>query len=191
MRKVPQIAAATAIRSGHLGVSRRFAKGAAVILLASLVVMAPTIATAKNSAANRSGDPAVISEWNQIAQQTLVADTTKAHVEDILYMGFVQAAVYNAVVGIEGRYEPYHFKARAHHRASSQAAAVAAAHKILVTYSPAAKADLDAKYAAARGFVDAVITPEDTRDAIELSLRTTLNYDGPHIGQFVLPPSLV
>ena len=51
--------------------------------------------------------------------------------------------------------------------------------------------DLDAKYAAARGFVDAVITPEDTRDAIELSLRTSLNYDGPHIGQFVLPPSLV
>ena len=51
--------------------------------------------------------------------------------------------------------------------------------------------DLDAKYAAARGFVDAVITPEDTRDALELSLRTSLNYDGPHIGQFVLPPSLV
>lgn len=51
--------------------------------------------------------------------------------------------------------------------------------------------DLDAKYAAARGFVDAVITPEDTRDAIELSLRTGLNYEGPHIGQFVLPPSLV
>ena len=148
MRKVPQIAASTTIRSGHPGGRRRFAKGAAVILLASLVVMAPTTATAKDSAANRSSDPAVISEWNQIAQKTLVADTTKAPVEDILYMGFVQAAVYNAVVGIEGRYEPYHFKAHAHHRASSQAAAVAAAHKILVTYSPAAKADLDDKYAA-------------------------------------------
>jgi acetyl-CoA carboxylase carboxyltransferase component len=51
--------------------------------------------------------------------------------------------------------------------------------------------DLDAKYAAARGFVDAVITPEQTRDALELSLRTSLNNDGPHVGQFVLPPSLV
>jgi 3-methylcrotonyl-CoA carboxylase beta subunit len=51
--------------------------------------------------------------------------------------------------------------------------------------------ELDAKYAAARGFVDAVITPEQTRGALELSLRTSLNYDGPHIGQFVLPPSLV
>ena len=50
--------------------------------------------------------------------------------------------------------------------------------------------ELDAKYAAARGFVDAVITPEDTRDALELSLRASLNYNGPHLGQFVLPPSL-
>ncbi len=46
--------------------------------------------------------------------------------------------------------------------------------------------ELDAKYAAARGFVDAVITPEATRDALELALRVGLNYGGPHIGQFVL-----
>ena len=78
MRKVHQIADSTTIRSGHLGVRRRFAKGAAVILLTSLVVMAPVTATAKDTAANRSGDPAVISEWNEIAQNTLVADTTKA-----------------------------------------------------------------------------------------------------------------
>jgi acetyl-CoA carboxylase carboxyltransferase component len=51
--------------------------------------------------------------------------------------------------------------------------------------------ELDAKYAAARGFVDAVITPEATRDVLELALRTGLNYDGPHLGPFVLPPSLV
>jgi 3-methylcrotonyl-CoA carboxylase beta subunit len=51
--------------------------------------------------------------------------------------------------------------------------------------------ELDAKYAAARGFVDAVIVPEATRDALVLSLLTSLNYSGPHIGQFVLPPTLV
>lgn len=49
--------------------------------------------------------------------------------------------------------------------------------------------ELDAKYAAARGFVDAVITPEATRDSLELALRVSLNYSGPHIGQFVLPRS--
>ena len=51
--------------------------------------------------------------------------------------------------------------------------------------------ELDAKYAAARGFVDAVIAPEETRDALELSLLTSLNYSGPHLGPFVLPPALV
>ena len=49
---------------------------------------------------------------------------------------------------------------------------------------------LDAKYAAARGFVDAVLVPEITRDALELALRVSLNYPGPHLGQFVLPPAL-
>ncbi|HLL77041.1 MAG TPA: acyl-CoA carboxylase subunit beta, partial [Pyrinomonadaceae bacterium] len=49
---------------------------------------------------------------------------------------------------------------------------------------------LDAKYAAARGFVDAVVAPEETRDALELALRVAGNYDGPHLGQFVLPQVL-
>ena len=51
--------------------------------------------------------------------------------------------------------------------------------------------ELDAKYAAARGFVDAVISPEVTRLALDLALRTAQNYSGPHVGQFVLPPVLV
>jgi acetyl-CoA carboxylase carboxyltransferase component len=51
--------------------------------------------------------------------------------------------------------------------------------------------ELDAKYAAARGFVDAVITPESTRPALDLALRTAQNFSGPHLGQFVLPHDLV
>lgn len=46
---------------------------------------------------------------------------------------------------------------------------------------------LDAKHAAARGFVDAIILPEQTRDAIELALCVTMNFSGPHLGPFVLP----
>ena len=51
--------------------------------------------------------------------------------------------------------------------------------------------ELDARYAAARGFVDAIILPEQTREALELALRTCKNYSGPHLGQFVLPPIVV
>jgi len=50
--------------------------------------------------------------------------------------------------------------------------------------------ELDAKYAAARGFVDGVIAPEETRDALDLALRLSLNFSGPHLGQFVLPETL-
>ncbi|MFQ5679362.1 MAG: acyl-CoA carboxylase subunit beta [Gemmatimonadota bacterium] len=46
---------------------------------------------------------------------------------------------------------------------------------------------LDARYAAARGFVDAILAPEDTRDALELALRGSLNNPGPHIGPFTIP----
>jgi acetyl-CoA carboxylase carboxyltransferase component len=45
---------------------------------------------------------------------------------------------------------------------------------------------LDARYAAARGYADAIITPEETRDALELALRAALNNPGPHVGQFLL-----
>jgi acetyl-CoA carboxylase carboxyltransferase component len=49
---------------------------------------------------------------------------------------------------------------------------------------------LDAKHAAARGHVDAVLAPEETRDALELALGVSLNFSGPHLGQFVLPGTL-
>jgi acetyl-CoA carboxylase carboxyltransferase component len=50
---------------------------------------------------------------------------------------------------------------------------------------------LDARYAAARGFVDAVISPEETRDALALVLRAAINNPGPHLGAFVLLPEIV
>ncbi|GIU82854.1 MAG: acyl-CoA carboxylase subunit beta [Acidobacteria bacterium] len=50
--------------------------------------------------------------------------------------------------------------------------------------------ELDAKHAAARGFVDAIVTPENCRDALILALQTCLNTDKPHIGAFVLPCDL-
>jgi len=67
---------------------------------------------------------------------------------------------------------------------SPDQALIAEMDKVRETYDM----ELDAKYAAARAFVDAVIRPELTRQALELALRTGQNYSGPHLGQFVLPP---
>ena len=46
---------------------------------------------------------------------------------------------------------------------------------------------LDARYAAARGYVDAIIAPEETRDVLDMALRTALENPAPHIGSFTLP----
>jgi len=50
--------------------------------------------------------------------------------------------------------------------------------------------ELDAKHAAARGLVDAIVIPENVRDALTLALLTCLNTSRPHIGPFVLPCDL-
>jgi len=46
---------------------------------------------------------------------------------------------------------------------------------------------LDAKFAGARGHVDALVLPEETRDTIAFLLELTTEFTGPHIGPFVLP----
>ena len=45
---------------------------------------------------------------------------------------------------------------------------------------------LDARYAAARGFVDAIVHPEETREVLVLALTAALQNPGPHLGAFVL-----
>jgi acetyl-CoA carboxylase carboxyltransferase component len=47
---------------------------------------------------------------------------------------------------------------------------------------------LDARYAGARGYIDAIVYPEDTRDVLAMALRASLNNPGPHLGAFALPP---
>lgn len=56
--------------------------------------------------------------------------------------------------------------------------------KVRTTY----ERELDAKHSAARGLVDAIVTPENLRASLTLALQTCLNTSTPHIGAFVLPP---
>ncbi len=49
---------------------------------------------------------------------------------------------------------------------------------------------LDARYAGARGFVDAILTPEELRPQLAFALRIVAGDPGPHLGPFVLPATL-
>ena len=88
-------------------------------------------------------DPAVITDWNETAVATIVTDAGKANAEAFLWYAFEQAAVYNAVVGITRRYELYRWNALGPKGASPEAAAEAAAHRVLLTYFPASQEQLD------------------------------------------------
>ena len=46
---------------------------------------------------------------------------------------------------------------------------------------------LDAKFAGARGFVDAILTPDETRDTLAFLLELCIEFTGPHLGAFALP----
>ncbi|HEV2751508.1 MAG TPA: acyl-CoA carboxylase subunit beta [Gemmatimonadales bacterium] len=48
---------------------------------------------------------------------------------------------------------------------------------------------LDARFAGARGFVDAILLPEETRDILAFLLEASTEFTGPHVGAFVLPGS--
>lgn len=130
----------------HRQLPIRFARrGAATIVLVASLVVAPAATAATSS---NHDDPTVLLDWNAVATSTLAGDARRATSESFLYMGFVQAVVYNAVVGINGPYEPYRFSEHGPRHASTPAAVAAAAHRVLVTYEPYATASLDASYTA-------------------------------------------
>jgi hypothetical protein len=90
----------------------------------------------------------LLTGWNQLGIQVLTGDPTKAGPQGFLYIGLLQVAVYDAVVGVHRRYTPFQDLPRPVRPASARAAAVAAAHDLLLAYVPTAAATLDAAYAA-------------------------------------------
>ena len=50
---------------------------------------------------------------------------------------------------------------------------------------------LDARFAAARGFVDAIVLPEELRPTLALLFEAAAHNPGPHLGAFTLPDSVV
>lgn len=129
----------------HPAPRRRIWRGAPVLLLSLSLVIATPAAGAPQPAAD---DPGVITDWNAIAAATIPPNPAA-----FLNYAFVHLAMYNAVNGITGEYEQYQWSSPAPHNASPEAAAAAAAHRVLVTYFPAATATLDARLAASLALV--------------------------------------
>ena len=118
----------------------RFA--AALSLILCLAATTPVAAVPSASGANA----AVITNWNQIAITTL-ANTVmppSGSPTHFIYFAFTHLAMHNAVNGITGKYQLYQWDQHANRSASPEAAAAAAAHRILSNYFPAQAGTLQA-----------------------------------------------
>jgi hypothetical protein len=116
------------------------------VLAAGLLV--PALTVAPSQATNRpSANPAVITHWNTIATRTIYTENAVPVPSSALYLGFVSIAVYDAVVAIEGRYEPYLKQPKVRGRASTEAAAATAAYQVLKYYFPSSAGNLATDYA--------------------------------------------
>lgn len=88
-----------------------------------------------------AGRADVVSEWNAIMVTTVSGQSPFAQAR---FAAITQLAVFEAVNAIKGDFKPYLGTINAPASASSEAAAIAAAHSVLKNYFPAEAASLDA-----------------------------------------------
>lgn len=103
--------------------------------------------SARQSGAKISAQTAI--DWNKIAVGTVLSTTlspTKFQIEGLIYLSYVQAAEYNAVTAISGRYVPYNSTLTATPGASPRAAIAAAAYTTLAYYFPTLAPSLVSTY---------------------------------------------
>jgi hypothetical protein len=171
-----------------------------VLALAGVFAIAATVSLSGASARPHrvaAVPPDAALTWNQYAVNAVRSSVpTKVQTDGMVYMSYTQAAVYDAVTRILGRYQPYHdFAFAVVPGASVQAAVAAAADTILEHYLPDQAATVNAEYlaylATLSGDVpDGVAVGQAAANDI-ISFRTGdgLNAATPHYGEIgpILP----
>jgi len=160
------------------------------VVLALAVAAVAVGARASRTSAATSGQGNAVTDWNEIAQNAIVVSRPTASA--LVLEGIVQAAVYDAVVGIEGGYEPFVASPTVPRPASTAAAVAAAARGVLVARVPGQAASVDAQYAAylatipdGAAKVNGITVGEEVAQAI-LAWRAGDGFD--NVVAYVQPP---
>ncbi|MTD17444.1 hypothetical protein GIS00_26275 [Nakamurella sp. YIM 132087] len=129
---------------------------AAALIAATCTTVVPAAAATTPSTGPRPtagacdpADAAAVISWNEVAALSLGTDAALPAPPMGVGMAYVQAAVFNAVVGIEGGHPMYRWSAKAPKGASTDAAVAAAAHDVLLHYFPVATTRVETAYTAA------------------------------------------
>lgn len=130
-----------------------------------------------------------VTDWNEIMQSTVSAQPPFPQAR---FAAITQLAVFEAVNAITGEYQPYLNRVSAAPGASAEAAAIAAAHRVLTTYFPTAAATLDAARVSSLAMIadgpaktTGIATGEAAADAV-MAARTG---DGSETPEFYMPSS--
>ena len=125
-----------------------------VLGVAAATAVAALLASSSTPAVQASPPPGIppdaVLTWNTNAVNAVRNSApAKFQVEGIVYMSYVQAAVYDAVTKLEGGYVPYHdFAYTVVPGTSAQAAVAAAAQTTLDNYLPDQQGTVDGEYTA-------------------------------------------
>ena len=94
----------------------------------------------------RLGAQNVVVQWNAIASTTIISNAKESSVASGVWLAYVHLAAFDAVNAIDHRFQPYLFTTNPPAGANEDAAAIAAAHRVLVNYFPTQKTPLDLQY---------------------------------------------
>jgi hypothetical protein len=148
-----------------------------VIAAAALALAVVAGATRNAAAALPSGN--TVAQWNKVAEDTVVGSGAFQS-EGYIYMAYAATAVYNAVVAIEGGYEPLDSTITASPGASADCAVVEAAYRTLRYYFssfPTLVATLDADYAEALANLDGCSADGGAGTAVGLAAASEVIYN--------------
>ncbi len=134
-------------------------------LVTALCIVAGLVAGGSSTAV--ASGPNIVAQWDKIAEDTVVGSGAQ-QIEGLIYLSYTQTAVYDAVVAIEGGYQPYGPSLTAPAGASADAAVVEAAYRTLVNYFPASAAPLLAARTASLG---AIADSQAKTDGIAVGLQ--------------------
>jgi hypothetical protein len=166
-----------------------------------MVVLSVAIGVSASASAN------VVTDWNTIAATTIVAKAGNPPPASGVWFAYQSIAVYDAVNAVDQEFEPFYYDGSAAVDASDEAAAVAAAHRVLVNYFPAQQSALDTQFnsslagisASAQAKNDGVVAGEAAAaaliaaragDGLEANVSYTPGAPGPGVWQPTPPKFL-
>jgi hypothetical protein len=116
----------------------------------------------------------VVTDWNAIASTTIVKNGGKPSGAGSVWFAYSAIAAYDAVNAIDRRFQPFYYSGASPEGASEEAAAVAAAHRVLVNYFPKQQATLDQEFSTSIAGIQDAAGPKTDGIAVGEASAATL-----------------